>query len=148
MYELNAEQRAAAEFKDGIGIVVAIPGSGKTLTMTHRIANLVKEGIPPENILGITFTKNAALTMKKRLRTLLDDRASRVSLSTVHSFCYNILKSEGRSFNLLLDFAKIVFIHRIMKRLKVKGLPIGLVIGEISLAKSNLIYPTQFIEIY
>jgi len=49
--ELNKEQLAAADFLNGICVVVAVPGSGKTLTMTHRIGNLVKKhGIAPENI--------------------------------------------------------------------------------------------------
>ena len=48
--KLNKEQRAAAEFPDGIRVVIAIPRSGKTLTMTHRIGNQVKRGVPPENI--------------------------------------------------------------------------------------------------
>ena len=57
--KLNKEQQVAAEFLNGICVVVAVPGSGKTLTMTHRIGNLVKKyGVAPENILGIIiYTK-------------------------------------------------------------------------------------------
>ena len=86
--KLNKEQKAAAEFSDGICVVVAVPGSGKTLTMTHRIGNLVKRGVAPENILGLTFTRNAAEAMRDKLIPVLDDMSSRVTLSTIHSFCH------------------------------------------------------------
>jgi DNA helicase-2/ATP-dependent DNA helicase PcrA len=92
MVELNKKQKAAAEFKTGIASVVAVPGSGKTLTMTHRIGNLVNNGVPPENILGLTFTRNAAQAMREKLVPVLDDQASRVNLSTIHSFCHSPFK--------------------------------------------------------
>ena len=98
MTQLNADQKAAAEFINGIASVVAVPGSGKTLTMTHRIGNLVKQGVSPESILGLTFTRNAAQAMRDKLETVLEDTASRVHLSTIHSFCLSLLKNEGRLF--------------------------------------------------
>ena len=56
--KLNPEQEKAAAFLNGICVVVAVPGSGKTRTMMERIGILVNEyNIPPENILGLTFTK-------------------------------------------------------------------------------------------
>ena len=59
--EMNPDQRKAAEFKDGVCAVIAVPGSGKTRTMMERIGILVNDhGIPPEAILGLTFTRNAA----------------------------------------------------------------------------------------
>jgi DNA helicase-2/ATP-dependent DNA helicase PcrA len=72
MSDLNREQQAAAEFIDGIAAVIAVPGSGKTRTMMERIGILVKKhGIPPENILGLTFTRNAAEEMRNRLMPVL-----------------------------------------------------------------------------
>ena len=68
MITLNTEQKKAASFTHGTAAVVAVPGAGKTLTMTHRIANLVKNhGVAPESILGLTFTRNAASAMKEKL---------------------------------------------------------------------------------
>ena len=100
--KLNPEQQAAADFLDGICVVVAVPGSGKTLTMTHRIGNLVnKHGIAPESILGLTFTRNAAVAMKKKLKNVLKDKASRVTLQTIHAFCNGLLRTEGRTFEIL-----------------------------------------------
>jgi DNA helicase-2/ATP-dependent DNA helicase PcrA len=135
--KLNKEQQAAAEFLNGICVVVAVPGSGKTLTMTHRIGNLVKKhGIAPENILGLTFTRNAADAMREKLVPVLDDMASRVTLSTIHSFCHYLLRNEGVTFNVLSGKDQIIFLRNVMKRLKVKDLSIGMVLREISLAKS------------
>jgi len=62
---LNKEQEAAANSIMGIAAVIAVPGSGKTLTMTRRIGNLVQlYNVPPERILGLTFTRNAAEAMR------------------------------------------------------------------------------------
>ena len=59
--ELNPDQEKAAKFKDGVCAVIAVPGSGKTRTMMERIGILVKDhGIPPEAILGLTFTQKCS----------------------------------------------------------------------------------------
>ncbi len=75
MPELNEQQKQAVNFQDGVAIVIAVPGSGKTLTMTQRIHRLIHERrVPPENILGLTFTRNAANAMRARLGPV--DRAA------------------------------------------------------------------------
>ena len=148
MTQLNAEQKAAAEFVNGIASVVAVPGSGKTLTMTHRIGNLVKQGVSPENILGLTFTRNAAQAMRDKLETVLEDTASRVHLSTIHSFCMKLLRSEGMSFQILQGKEQIIFIRKIMRKMKINNLPVGMILREISLAKSNLIQADEFHTLY
>ena len=145
MSELNPKQRAAAEFKEGAAVVVAIPGSGKTRTMMERIGILVNEhGISPESILGLTFTKNAASEMRSRLVPVLGDLSSRVRLSTIHSFCLHLLKVEGRVFEILSGKEQLVFIKNVMKRLRIKDLTVGTVLREISLAKNNIIDPAEF----
>jgi DNA helicase-2/ATP-dependent DNA helicase PcrA len=127
--------------------VIAVPGSGKTRTMMERIGILVKKhGIPPENILGLTFTRNAAEEMRNRLVPVLGDLASRVTLSTIHSFCYFLLKNEGSVFDILSGRDQIIFMREIMKKLKVKDLSIGMILREISLAKNNLISVDEFRE--
>jgi DNA helicase-2/ATP-dependent DNA helicase PcrA len=146
--KLNKEQRAAAEFLDGICVVVAVPGSGKTLTMTHRIGNLVRRGVAPENILGLTFTRNAADAMRDKLIPVLDDMSSRVTLSTIHSFCHYLLRCEGKTFGILSGKEQIIFMRNIMKKLKIKDLAIGMILREISLAKSNLITADEFRLLY
>jgi DNA helicase-2/ATP-dependent DNA helicase PcrA len=145
MSELNPKQQEAAEFKEGAAVVVAIPGSGKTRTMMERIGILVNEyGIPPEHILGLTFTRNAAEEMRSRLVPVLGDLALRVRLSTIHSFCLHLLKVEGRVFEILSGKEQLIFIKDVMKRLRVKNLTVGTVLREISLAKNNIIDPAEF----
>jgi ATP-dependent DNA helicase UvrD/PcrA len=145
MSELNPKQREAAQFKDGIAAVIAVPGSGKTKTMMERIGVLVTEyGISPENILGLTFTRNASEEMRSRLVPVLGDLSQRVRLTTIHSFCHHLLKVEGRVFEILAGKEQLVFIKNVMKRLRVKDLTVGTVLREISLAKNNIIDYEEF----
>jgi DNA helicase-2/ATP-dependent DNA helicase PcrA len=147
--ELNREQEEAASFMDGICAVIAVPGSGKTRTMMERIGKLVKDhGIPPESVLGLTFTRNAAEEMKSRLIPVLGDQASRVMLSTLHSFCYWVLKSEGRVFEILSGKDQLIFMRNILKQLRIKNVSLGMALREISLAKNNLITVDEFRDLY
>ncbi len=114
MNKLNPDQQKAAQFKDGICAVIAVPGSGKTRTMMERIGILVKEHkISPENILGLTFTRNAADEMRHRLAPVLGDLSSRVFLATIHSFCHTLLRMEGHTFDILSGKEQIIFIKNI-----------------------------------
>src|SRR5208337_939076 len=146
---LNEQQKRAASFKDGICAVIAVPGSGKTTVMTHRIGVLVKKhGVAPENILGLTFTRNAAEAMRLKLSPVLDELASRVTLSTIHSFCFWLLKSEGKVFEIISGKEQLVMIRKAMKDAGIKDLSIGMVLSEISLAKNNLISVQEFKDLY
>ncbi len=145
MNDMNRKQREAAAFKDGIAVVIAVPGSGKTKTMMERIGILVTEhGIAPENILGLTFTRNASDQMRTRLVSVLGELSSRVKLSTIHSFCHLLLGCEGRVFEILSGKEQMVFMKKVMQSLKVKDLTVGTVLREISLAKNNIIDPAEF----
>jgi DNA helicase II / ATP-dependent DNA helicase PcrA len=147
--KLNKEQQKAADFLDGICVVVAVPGSGKTLTMTHRIGNLVnKHGVAPEQILGLSFSRSAADMMREKLKPVLNDLACRVHLATIHSFCHFLLRSEGRMFNIISGKEQVIFLRDVMKRLRVKELTTGMVLREISLAKNNLIDVEEFRALY
>jgi len=115
----------------------------------ERIGILVKGyNIPPENILGLTFTRNAAEEMRQRLIPVLGDMASRVTLSTIHSFCHYLLRSEGQIFEILTGKDQIVFMRNIMKHLRLKDLSLGMILSEISLAKNNLIDVQEFRTLY
>lgn len=91
---LNEEQLKALKEINGAVLVTAGAGSGKTRLLTHRIAYLIKEmGVSPYSILAITFTNKAAGEMKERVSEMVDG-AERVWISTFHSMCSKILRSE------------------------------------------------------
>ncbi len=105
---LNEVQRQAALNVSGPSIIVAGPGSGKTKTLTHRIAYLIESGVRPEKILGLTFTNKAAQEMKRRVYSLLspipdiryltsDIRypTSGVFLGTFHKLAVSVLRQEA-----------------------------------------------------
>lgn len=73
-------------------MVLAGPGSGKTYVLTHHIEFLVKNGVPPESILVLTFTKKAAVEMQNRFKQILPSAANRVVFGTFHSVFYRFLK--------------------------------------------------------
>ncbi len=148
MYELNEQQKEAADFMFGVASVIAIPGSGKTLTMTTRIANLIRNGIAPEQILGLTFTRNAAKAMKDKLRSVLNDKVLNVTLTTIHAFCHRLLRDEGRTFEMLFGKRRIQLIQNVMKKNRIESVTANDALREISLAKSRLISPDRFPAIY
>lgn len=93
---LNPAQREAVETTHGRLLVLAGAGSGKTKVLTLRIAHLiVNHGVPPQAILGLTFTNKAAEEMVHRLAVLVDsDNARKVMLSTFHGFCMHVLRAD------------------------------------------------------
>ena len=76
------------------------------------------------------------------------DLASRVTLSTIHSFCHYLLRSEGHVFDILSGKDQVIFIRNIMKELRIKDLSIGMILREISLAMNNLISVEEFRDLY
>jgi DNA helicase-2/ATP-dependent DNA helicase PcrA len=103
---LNKEQREAVVHNGGHLLIVAGPGTGKTMTLTHRIAHAIRSNMArPEQILALTFTNKAALEMAKRLELLLSRQVSeRVKTATYHSFCLEILRNESDKLNPPGDF--------------------------------------------
>ncbi|MEM9442160.1 MAG: UvrD-helicase domain-containing protein, partial [Pseudomonadota bacterium] len=102
---LDEAQRKAAAMTRGPVLIVAGPGSGKTRTLTHRIAHLVaEEGVPARNCLAITFTRRASLEMRERLTRLLPQDADRVPIHTFHSLGQTILQEQPKAARLPQDF--------------------------------------------
>jgi DNA helicase-2/ATP-dependent DNA helicase PcrA len=102
---LNDAQRAAVEHTTGPLLVIAGAGSGKTRTLTHRVARLVDAGVPPAAILLLTFTRKAAQEMLRRATCLLDQRCQRVSGGTFHSFSNLKLRQYASVLGFSPDFA-------------------------------------------
>jgi DNA helicase-2/ATP-dependent DNA helicase PcrA len=102
---LDPEQRAAAEVTEGPLLIIAGPGTGKTRTLTHRLAHLIADlHAPPEQCLAVTFTNRAAGEMIGRLRTLVPAVADRVPVMTFHSLGHRILREHGGRLGLPLSF--------------------------------------------
>lgn len=100
---LNKEQRIAAEKIYGPSLILAGAGSGKTRTITYKIAYMVKEkNINPDNIVALTFTNKAANEMKERIIDLVGSESQKMCISTFHSFSVRLLRKYAE----YLDFQK------------------------------------------
>jgi len=91
---LTQAQREAVQHVEGPLLVLAGPGSGKTRVITHRIAHLVRHGVPPENLLALTFTNKAADEMLSRVERLLPGCS--VWVGTFHRFCARLLRRYAK----------------------------------------------------
>ncbi len=124
---LNKEQREAAEHIDGPVLILAGAGSGKTRTVTYRIAHMVREkGVSPLNILALTFTNKAAKEMKERAEALVGNDIHNLQISTFHSFSVRLLRiygeklGYGKNFNIYDTDDQKSLISKIMKELNVQ----------------------------
>ena len=91
---LNPMQKQAAEMLQGPVLILAGAGSGKTRTLTYRIANLIDHGVKPWHILALTFTNKAAREMRERVERLVGEEAQEIWLGTFHSICVRILRRD------------------------------------------------------
>ena len=119
---LNEQQKAAVLAVEGPVMVFAGAGSGKTRTLTYRVAYMIDAcNIKPYNILAITFTKKATNEMKERLIELIGPFAYDVTISTFHSLCARILRKEithlgyARNFNILDEEEQLKVINDVLK---------------------------------
>ena len=102
--KLDAAQRRIAECVHGSLLVIAPVGTGKTLVLAERIANAIASGIPPDRILGLTFTNRACNEMRERVRSRHPEFAESVRIQTFHGLCATMLRTEARYIGLPCDF--------------------------------------------
>lgn len=102
--ELNPSQYEAASAVEGIYLIIAGAGTGKTRTLVFRVARLIESGYEPDSILLLTFTRKAANEMMRRASMLLDDRCSKIRGGTFHSFANITLRKYARVLGLDSNF--------------------------------------------
>lgn len=102
--ELNSSQYEAASAVEGIYLIIAGAGTGKTRTLVYRVARLIELGNDPNSILLLTFTRKAANEMMRRASMLLDDRCSKIRGGTFHSFANITLRKYARAIGLDSNF--------------------------------------------
>lgn len=154
---LNPEQQRAVETTEGPLLIQAGAGSGKTKTLTHRIAYIISTGLAsPYQILAVTFTNKAAKEMRQRLAYLVgreaDDRSFLPFMGTFHSICVKILRQDGehigvaRNFVIFDDTDRLSTVKQISKQLRIdeKSYPAKAISGLIGSAKNELIKPDNY----
>ena len=128
---LNSAQKEAVETLEGPLLILAGAGSGKTKTLTHRIANLITHGVLPSHILAVTFTNKAAKEMRDRLFKMLHQdggdeppRSFMPYMGTFHGIAVRILREEADAMGLDHNFTiydaddQISLVRRVIKELK------------------------------
>ncbi len=157
LHDLNPAQKQAVTTTSGPVLILAGAGSGKTKTLTHRIAYLIgHEGIWPNEILAVTFTNKAAREMRERLGHLLGQDGSARQfmpwMGTFHSVCVRLIRIDGSNIGIPPNFVvydeddRQGLIKQAMKQLHVtdKQIKASAVSQAISTAKNQLLTPDDY----
>ena len=161
--DLNPNQRRAVETTEGPLLILAGAGSGKTKTLTHRVAYILGKGLAePPNILAVTFTNKAANEMRQRIWRLMNGSAAHGKqevprsfmpyMGTFHSICVRILRQDGEHIGIPKNFVifdeadRINTIKKISKELYIdeKTFPSRLLASLIGNAKNEMIVPSEY----
>ncbi len=155
--ELNSEQKRAVQTTEGPLLILAGAGSGKTKTLTHRIAYILSQNkARPFEILAVTFTNKAAKEMRERVAQLTGENADYRSfmpfMGTFHGICVRLLRQYGEYANLSPNFVifdesdRQTLIKRVSSQLMIdeKQFPARAIAGLISSAKNELITPAEY----
>ena len=157
---LNPEQKRAVETTEGPLLILAGAGSGKTKTLTHRIAYLIATGMAsPYNILAVTFTNKAAGEMRQRVARLLGDQAENRGfmpyVGTFHGICVRLLRQDGeylgipRSFVIYDEMDRRAAVRQVIKQLSIdeKSFPAPLIASLISGAKNEMLTSEDYVAL-
>lgn len=150
---MNPQQQQAILHKDGPLLILAGAGSGKTSTVTRRIAYLIQEHrVAPWSILAITFTNKAAREMRDRVEKLVGSTAADIWVSTFHSMCVRILRKDivklgyTNSFTILDTADQLTAIKQCLSELNIdsKKFEPRAILNQISSAKNELKVPQAY----
>ena len=154
---LNPEQRRAVETTEGPLLIQAGAGSGKTKTLTHRIAYLIAtRRATPFNILAVTFTNKAAKEMRQRVARLLGENAENRGfmpyMGTFHGICVRLLRQDGeavgipRNFVIFDESDRQTAVKQVSKQVMIdeKTFPARMISSLISSAKNEMIAPAEY----
>jgi len=148
---LNPPQQQAVAHSEGPLLIFAGAGSGKTRTLTHRIAYLIQHGASPHRILAVTFTNKAAKEMRERLENLVGPIAKRMWLGTFHAMCAQMLRIHGDRiglnprFSILDSDDQLRLMKEVVKEanLDTDRFKPSVALGKVSDAKNDLLTPEQ-----
>ncbi|MDI6800500.1 MAG: DUF3553 domain-containing protein [Thermodesulfovibrionales bacterium] len=151
--EINPQQKEAILHMKGPLLVLAGAGSGKTRVITHKFVQLIKkQKYRPSSIFTVTFTNKAANEMKERICTLMENDMRDAWIGTFHSQCNKILRREIKALGYQPDFSiyddadQCNMIRHILKELKMYEALYKGVASRISILKSSLISPGEFLS--
>ncbi len=157
---MNPEQKRAVQTTEGPLLILAGAGSGKTKTLTHRMAHLIAtRKATPFNILAVTFTNKAAGEMRERVAKLLGQKAESRSfmpfLGTFHAICVRLLRQDGdnigipRTFVIYDEQDRLASVKKISKQLYIdeKAFPPRLIASLISGAKNEMVTPSEYASV-
>ena len=124
---LNPQQRDAVMHTEGPVLILAGAGTGKTRTITARMAHMVDKGIPPETILAVTFTNKASNEMRERVIDMVaDGKGKKIVLGTFHAFCVKLLREHAeklgfkKNWTIYTQSEQTSLIKRIVARMVTK----------------------------
>ncbi len=144
---LNEQQLAAVTHPGGHLAIVAGPGSGKTRTLTCRIAYLVRTGrAEPSSVLAVTFTNRAAREMEQRLGEMLGPGGDIPTVSTFHAFCFRLLTERGGAAPVVIDeYDRQLLAGKVIRQAKDEGMELNInaagLLDMIAAAKQAMIMP-------
>ena len=151
---LNPQQLEAVNYDAGPCLIVAGAGTGKTKTLTTKIAKLIADGYHPARILAVTFTNKAAQEMRERVESLVPGAGKKVWIHTFHSFGVRILRQNAQALGLSRDFAiyddsdqkKVVSLILEQMGIKDPKKEISQIVSLISRAKDDMVSPETMMQ--
>ena len=148
--ELNREQRRAVEHDGGALIIIAGPGTGKTHTLTQKIAYLMqKKKVSPQNILAVTFTNKASQEMRQRLETIFGKSKIQPVIGTFHSLCFHLLHDvEKKSYTIIDEKDRYLILLDAINRVEHAGVQVKIkakkLLEWIISVKQNILHPEEW----